>query len=115
MAFGRLCKEVYLVMFLNVFQSFPYDYTYCVFQMDEVKKNPVKHCRAAPKGDNIHEWIAVIEGPEDTVYEGGTFFVELLVPLNYPFEPPKVYFSICSCYNISNDCQKIEKKIKSKS
>lgn len=59
--------------------------------MKELKKNPVKHCRAAPRADNIHEWTAVINGPENTVYEGGTFFVQMFVPPTYPFNSPKVF------------------------
>lgn len=60
--------------------------------MKELKRNPVKHCRAAPRADNIHEWTAVINGPENTVYEGGTFFVQMFVPPTYPFNSPKVFF-----------------------
>ncbi|KAM3721524.1 Ubiquitin-conjugating enzyme E2 [Dirofilaria immitis] len=60
--------------------------------MKELKRNPVKHCRAAPRADNIYEWTAVINGPENTVYEGGTFFVQMFVPSTYPFNSPKVQF-----------------------
>ncbi|KAL3998024.1 Ubiquitin-conjugating enzyme family protein [Acanthocheilonema viteae] len=61
-------------------------------EMKELRKNPVKHCRAAPRADNIHEWTAVINGPENTVYEGGTFFVQMFIPPTYPFNSPKVQF-----------------------
>lgn len=61
-------------------------------EMKELKRNPVKYCRAAPRADNIHEWTAVINGPENTVYEGGTFFVQMFVPPTYPFNSPKVQF-----------------------
>lgn len=60
--------------------------------MKELEISPVKHCRAAPRSDNIHEWTAVINGPDNTVYEGGTFFVQIFVPPTYPFFSPKVIF-----------------------
>uniref|UniRef100_A0A1I7XQP4 E2 ubiquitin-conjugating enzyme n=1 Tax=Heterorhabditis bacteriophora TaxID=37862 RepID=A0A1I7XQP4_HETBA len=49
-------------------------------------------CHAAPKSDDLFEWAAVIEGPADTVYEGGTFFCNIIIPTNYPFNPPRVEF-----------------------
>jgi len=31
-------------------------------------------------------------GPSGTPYEGGTFLVDIVIPANYPFEPPKMRF-----------------------
>lgn len=31
-------------------------------------------------------------GPKDTVYEGGTFIVDIEIPGDYPFKPPKMKF-----------------------
>mmetsp|Transcript_13014 Transcript_13014/g.28264 ORF Transcript_13014/g.28264 Transcript_13014/m.28264 type:complete len:204 (-) Transcript_13014:375-986(-) len=33
-----------------------------------------------------------ITGPEGTAYEGGVFGVDILIPKEYPFEPPKMRF-----------------------
>jgi ubiquitin-conjugating enzyme (huntingtin interacting protein 2) len=33
-----------------------------------------------------------IEGPVGTCYEGGVFEVDILIPQQYPFEPPKMKF-----------------------
>jgi hypothetical protein len=33
-----------------------------------------------------------IKGPEGTVYDGGIFYVDIIIPPQYPFEPPKMKF-----------------------
>lgn len=47
-------------------------------------------CSASPKNDNFDEWIGTIIGPEDTVYAGGVFFLDISFPDEYPFKPVKV-------------------------
>eukprot|EP01138_Halocafeteria_seosinensis_P009871 gb/GECG01010082.1/.p1 GENE.gb/GECG01010082.1/~~gb/GECG01010082.1/.p1 ORF type:complete len:174 (+),score=34.26 gb/GECG01010082.1/:1-522(+) len=42
--------------------------------------------------DNIMEWQAVIFGPDDTPWEGGTFNLSLSFTDDYPNSPPKVKF-----------------------
>lgn len=59
-------------------------------EIDHLKKHPLTGCTAAPREENILMWTAVIEGPPNTVYEGGTFFVELSFAEDYPFVAPKV-------------------------
>eukprot|EP00735_Rhodelphis_limneticus_P006585 TRINITY_DN19005_c0_g1::TRINITY_DN19005_c0_g1_i1::g.21589::m.21589 TRINITY_DN19005_c0_g1::TRINITY_DN19005_c0_g1_i1::g.21589 ORF type:complete len:195 (+),score=13.12,sp/Q9FI61/UBC27_ARATH/55.79/2e-68,UQ_con/PF00179.21/1.8e-44,UBA/PF00627.26/1.5e+04,UBA/PF00627.26/2.2e-07,Prok-E2_B/PF14461.1/7.5e-07,RWD/PF05773.17/0.0051 TRINITY_DN19005_c0_g1_i1:85-669(+) len=48
-------------------------------------------CRALSEGrlDNLE---GRLEGPKDTPYEGGTFVLDIIIPENYPFDPPKVKF-----------------------
>lgn len=49
-------------------------------------------------GDNMRHWKGTIFGPvrlfvtgqKDTCYEGGTFLVDIDIPTEYPFKPPKV-------------------------
>lgn len=43
-------------------------------------------------GDNIRRWKGKIFGPKDTPYEGGTFYVDIEIPPDYPFKPPKMKF-----------------------
>ncbi|OIR58827.1 MAG: ubiquitin-conjugating enzyme E2 [Amphiamblys sp. WSBS2006] len=47
---------------------------------------------AAPVGDNIMLWEAYVQGPSETVYEGGLFRAELRFPGDYPLSPPTMYF-----------------------
>lgn len=42
--------------------------------------------------ENIFEWVAMIEGPEDSIYEGGLFQANLKFPKSYPNMPPKMKF-----------------------
>lgn len=41
-------------------------------ELKEINSDPPLHCTAGPKGDNIYEWVATIEGPEGSPYESGT-------------------------------------------
>ena len=42
--------------------------------------------------DNMHHLKGTIYGPEDTNYYTGTFDLDIVIPENYPFVPPKVKF-----------------------
>ena len=45
---------------------------------------------AGPKEDNLYEWVGSIKGPQGSVYEGGTFLLDIKFSPDYPFKPPKV-------------------------
>lgn len=47
----------------------------------------------AEKWDNdISHWRGRIKGPLDTPYEGGVFFLDITIPADYPYNPPKISF-----------------------
>ncbi|KAF9933899.1 Ubiquitin-conjugating enzyme E2 7 [Linnemannia zychae] len=43
--------------------------------------------------ENFFEWEALIEGPQDTPYEGGIFPATLTFPKDYPLSPPVMKFT----------------------
>lgn len=43
-------------------------------------------------GDDLKHWKGAIFGPSDTCYEGGTFIIDIVIPTEYPFKPPKMKF-----------------------
>ena len=42
-----------------------------------------------PVGDNLLELKGEITGPPGTPYEGAKFQIEIKIPQDYPFKPPK--------------------------
>ncbi|KAL7062126.1 hypothetical protein AAHC03_01898 [Spirometra sp. Aus1] len=52
-------------------------------------ENPIE---IRPISDNIMKLEGTISGPPDTPYEGARYTLEILIPDNYPFAPPKVKF-----------------------
>ena len=49
---------------------------------------------AGPEDDSdMFKWEASIQGPEETPFEGGTFYLKIEFPKDYPFKPPKVNFT----------------------
>jgi ubiquitin-protein ligase len=57
-----------------------------------LQDDPPQGVTGAPEEDNILQWVAVIFGPDDTPWEGGTFKLTLSFAEEYPNKPPKVKF-----------------------
>lgn len=55
-----------------------------------IQKNPVQSISTTPNENNLLEWHYVIEGPKDTVYEGGYYHGILRFPKDYPYKPPSI-------------------------
>jgi len=43
-------------------------------------------------GDDINHWKGLIPGPNDTPYDGGIFQIDISLPSEYPYKPPKMKF-----------------------
>lgn len=62
-------------------------------QLKELSKNPDSGFSAGLVDDsNPFEWQVILNGPPDTIYDGGFFKAKLFFPLDYPFMPPKMKF-----------------------
>lgn len=58
----------------------------------KLKNDPPSGISGAPQDNNIMRWNAVIFGPEDTPWEGGTFKLVMDFTEEYPNKPPQVKF-----------------------
>ena len=59
---------------------------------DLVNGAEVSGVNATPRGDDLTHLVGTLKGPEGTAYEKGVFFVDIKIPQQYPFEPPKMKF-----------------------
>ncbi|KAL5975465.1 Ubiquitin-conjugating enzyme E2 2 [Asimina triloba] len=57
-----------------------------------LQQDPPAGISGAPQDNNIMLWTAVIFGPDDTPWDGGTFKLTLQVTEDYPNKPPTVRF-----------------------
>ncbi len=60
---------------------------------DLVKGEAESGVVATPINDNIMHLTGSLKGPDGTPYDGGTFIVDIIIPQQYPFEPPKMKFT----------------------
>jgi len=62
-------------------------------ELKEVSKvGDVSGVRAVASGDSNRFLLGTINGPSGTPYEGGTFEIDIVIPQQYPFEPPQMKF-----------------------
>jgi len=57
-----------------------------------LQQDPPQGVTGAPMEEDIMKWNAVIFGPDDTPWEGGTFKLTLQFTEDYPNKPPTVKF-----------------------
>jgi ubiquitin-conjugating enzyme (huntingtin interacting protein 2) len=62
-------------------------------EFQDLQKNKNDHAVQVKLVDNDYRhWKGRIKGPIDTVYQGGVFDVDIIIPDEYPFKPPKMKF-----------------------
>ena len=62
-------------------------------EFQDMQKNKKDHALQVKLVDNDYRhWKGRIKGPIATCYEGGVFDVDIIIPDDYPFKPPKMKF-----------------------
>ena len=61
-------------------------------ELKRVESDPPEGIAVAPEETNIKKWTGYVFGPEDTIWEGGSFYFEMIFPEEYPNKPPTIYF-----------------------
>jgi ubiquitin-conjugating enzyme E2 D len=61
-------------------------------ELNEFKTDPPLGCSGGPINNDMYKWEAVLMGPIDSPYAGGLFTLQIDIPKNYPFKPPKFRF-----------------------
>jgi ubiquitin-conjugating enzyme (huntingtin interacting protein 2) len=62
-------------------------------ELDAVRRDPTSGVTATPLTEgNLRHLRGTIQGPLGTVYEGGVFEIDIVIPPQYPFEPPKMKY-----------------------
>lgn len=74
-------------------------------ELKDLEQNQYPSCFAGPKDSvDFYHWQGSIIGPETSPYAGGVFYLDIQIPVEYPFEPPRVKFVTNICHpNISSE------------
>lgn len=60
----------------------------------DIRADTISHITVDPMGDDedITHLRGSFPGPPGTPYEGGTYAIDIRIPTDYPFRPPKMKF-----------------------
>lgn len=73
-------------------------------ELTELTKNPLPGIQVSASESNVYSWTVIIDGPPESVYEGGRFRLQVDFPVEYPFKGPKAQFRTKIYHpNIDND------------
>lgn len=59
-------------------------------ELKEISESPSRHWAAGPMNDDLFEWHFTVRGPSGTDFEGGIYTGRIVLPANYPMEPPYI-------------------------
>ena len=59
-------------------------------EFDDLTKNKSAEFVVSQINGDLYHWKAVIKGASDTVYESGKYQIDIVIPDDYPYQPPKV-------------------------
>ncbi|KIJ40413.1 hypothetical protein M422DRAFT_120718, partial [Sphaerobolus stellatus SS14] len=62
-------------------------------EISDLKKENMGGLTLGPTEDSLFQWRGSIPGPEGSCYEGGVFWMDIILPQDYPFSAPKVLFT----------------------
>ncbi|SBT84969.1 ubiquitin-conjugating enzyme, putative [Plasmodium ovale] len=62
-------------------------------ELKDIENENVQEIDAHIKDSNIFEWVGFIKGPMGTPYEDGHFILDITIPNDYPYNPPKIKFN----------------------
>ena len=60
-------------------------------ELVDISEDPPENCTIGPE-ENIFHWTGLIDGPKDSPYETGSFFIDIKFPKDYPYKAPNVTF-----------------------
>lgn len=60
---------------------------------------PTEEYSACPLEDNLFEWHFTVRGPPNTEFEGGLYHGRILLPSQYPMQPPNIILLTVSVYS----------------
>ena len=61
-------------------------------EYQDLQKEKNSNVKVKLVNNDIRHWKGHIKGPIDTCYQGGIFDVDIIIPDDYPFKPPKMKF-----------------------
>lgn len=62
-------------------------------EIEEIYLDPPDNVTAGPINDNdIYHWEAIITGPDGTDYKDGVFYLDIIIPKEYPYKKPYCKF-----------------------
>lgn len=61
-------------------------------ELEDIRNDKVSGVTIQQDSSNPNHLVGTIKGPDDTPYAGGVYQVDITIPTDYPFNPPKMKF-----------------------